>query len=149
MTEEKYKQRLVVVLIIAIVLVGGAYYAGVKHGTNKAAALRATAMSGMRGGGRFAGGTGGLVTGTVLSKDATSVTIQSRDGSSKIVLYSASTQVLKSASGAASDITVGQQVSAQGTQNSDGSVTATSIQIRPTMPTTAPVTPAVPTNSGQ
>jgi hypothetical protein len=51
--------------------------------------------------------------------------------SSEIVLLSPTTQILKSVTGAASDLTVGSEVTITGTTNSDGSVSATSIQIRP------------------
>ena len=140
MTEEKYKKRLIIWIVITVILVGAAYYAGIKHETSKLKSSFGRGASGLTGartgaaGGRFAGGTGGLVTGTVLSKDDTSITVQSRDGSSKIVLYSPSTQVLESTAGTITSVADGSQVSAQGTQNTDGSVTASSIQIRPAAP---------------
>ena len=74
--------------------------------------------------------------GKVISKDDTSITVKGRDGSSKIVLYTPTTQVMKSTSGSSTDITVGSQVLVQGKTNSDGSVTAQNISIRPTMPKT-------------
>ena len=138
-TKKKYNQHLIAWVSITVVLVAGAYLVGNKHGIASAKPTfgrGGTALSGpgaRMGGGRFGAGAG-LVTGTVLSKDTTSITIQAKDGSSKIVLYSGSTQVLKSTAGSVDDIAVGSQVSAQGTQNSDGSVTAASIQIRPAMP---------------
>ncbi len=46
-------------------------------------------------------------------------------------------QILKSTTGSTSDIAVGAQVSAQGMQNADGSVTAQSIQLRPAQPVTS------------
>ena len=138
MNEKKYKQHLTIWVIATVILIGASYFAGSSHGKSLAAA-NATALRGQFGGAgmrtganRFAGG--GLVTGSVLSKDDTSMTIKSRDGSSKIVLYSGTTQVMKSTAGASSDVAIGSQVSVQGTQNSDGSVTAQSIQIRPDMP---------------
>jgi len=138
MNEKKYKQHLVIWIVITIVLVGAAFYAGEKHGekTMRAAgtALRGqfAGSAGRTGASRFAGG--GAVMGSVIAKDDTSITVKGRDGSSKIVLYSGTTQVLKTASGSAGDVSVGTQVSITGTQNSDGSVTAQSIQIRPNMP---------------
>ena len=159
MTEEKYKKHLTIWIIVTILLVGGAYYMGIKHETAKLKSSfgrGAAGLTGARtgaGGARFAGGTGGLVTGSVIAKDDTSITIKDRTGSSKIVLYSPSTQVLESTAGSASDVAVGSQVSAQGTQNSDGSVTATSIQIRPATPpgtaTTPTAAPAAATGSAQ
>lgn len=89
-------------------------------------------------GGVRGGNVGGLTAGQVIVKDATSVTVKMRDGSSKIVLTSGSTQVLKSDSGTLSDVVVGQEVTITGSANPDGSLTAQSIQIRPAIPQTAP-----------
>ena len=91
------------------------------------------------------GAGGGFVTGSVISKDSTSLTVELRSapnsgtqgtatttaGGSKIVLFSPSTTVEKTVSGAVTDVNVGSQVSITGTANPDGSVSATSIQIRP------------------
>jgi hypothetical protein len=135
MNEKKYKQHMMIVVAIAVVLIGVSFYAGTKHGQKSGlASMRgqfpAGQMGGARAGARFASG-GGVVMGSILSKDATSMTVQGRDGSSKIILYSGSTQIAKSAAGTADDVAVGTQVSVIGTQNPDGSVTAQSIQIRP------------------
>ena len=59
-----------------------------------------------------------------MSKDAQSVTVKLSDGSTKIVFYSASTTVSKSATGTAADLTAGTGVIVTGTTNPDGSVTA-------------------------
>ena len=122
-------------IVIAVVLMIGCYYLGYHNGKGS---VTQTASAGMRGGagGFNRGGMGGAgaVTGTVLSKDATSITVQGRDGSSKIVLYATSTQFAKSTSGTIDDVPVGAQVVVVGKTNSDGSVTAQSVQIRPNMP---------------
>lgn len=140
MNEAKYKQHLIIWIIATVILVGIAFYAGDAYGT-KHASQNAAALRGQFGGGanrplgsRFGTG-GGLVTGSVLSKDDTSMTVKSRDGSSKIILYSGNTQILKTAPTTSTNVSVGAQISVQGTQNSDGSITAQSIQIRPDMPT--------------
>jgi len=85
---------------------------------------------GMRNGGGF----GGVVSGEVLSKDATSMTVKLRDGGSKIVLMSPSVKVEKTVEGAASDVEVGKSIMVTGASNPDGSVSATSVQIRPNFP---------------
>jgi hypothetical protein len=82
--------------------------------------------------GRFAGGN--AVTGTILSADASSITVKTADGSTKIVLVSSSTTVSKTQEGSISDLTVGQNVIATGTSNSDGTVTASRIQVGATLP---------------
>ena len=74
---------------------------------------------------------GGLVLGEVLSIDSKSITVKLRDGGSKIVLFSPTTKVEKTVDGVTADVAVGKQVSITGIANTDGSVSATSIQIRP------------------
>jgi hypothetical protein len=77
----------------------------------------------------------GLLSGTVASKDSGSITLNTRDGSSHVVLITPDTTVSKSVSGSQSDVTVGSTIIVTGTTNSDGSVSASSIQLRPAMPT--------------
>lgn len=77
------------------------------------------------------GGRGGFVSGEVVSADATSVTVKDSTGSTKVVYYTSSTAITKSVTGASSDLTVGQNVTTNGTSNSDGSIAATTIQLRP------------------
>ena len=127
---------------IALVMVGGgSFYAGTKY--SNSAAPQARSGQAQQGGGqrgRFANGAG-FVAGSIIAMDPQSITVQlggpnassTNNGStgSKIVLFSASTQVGKFVTGAATDLKVGQTVMVQGNQNSDGSVTASSIQIRP------------------
>ena len=138
------KKQMVTLCIIAAVAVIIGFFGGMKYGENSAQAAAMAMRSQFGGAGGRSGGArtanGGFVTGQVLSKDAASITLKSKDGSTKIVLYSGTTQVMKSTSGSADDVAVGSQISVQGSSNSDGSVTAQSIQIRPAMP--APAAPA-------
>jgi len=76
-----------------------------------------------------ANGTGGFTSGSIVGSDSNSITIKLSDGSTKIILYSPSTTISVSATGSASDLTNGQNVTVSGTANSDGSITAARIQV--------------------
>jgi hypothetical protein len=148
-------KKCISITIIAVIVIGaGMFYAGMQYGTSKAKAAQvvsrgnfggaAGANGGQRSGGaqggqagqRAGGGVagGGFVNGSVISKDNTSITVKAQDGSSKIVFFSDSTTIGKTTSGSASDLNTGQQVMINGKANSDGSVTAQNIQIRPDQP---------------
>ena len=88
--------------------------------------------AGANGGMRGAAGNG-FLSGTIASKDSGSITLNTRDGSSHVVLVTPNTSVSKSVSGTLSDVVVGTTVIISGTTNSDGSVSASLIQLRPAM----------------
>ena len=97
---------------------------------------------------QFAGGAGGRigqgtrsgngtnagfrpVNGQILSVDNNSITVKMADGSSKIVILSDNTAISQSTEAAKTDLKVGDQVAVFGTTNSDGSVTAQTVQLNP------------------
>jgi len=53
------------------------------------------------------------------------------DGSSKIVFFSDSTEISKTTEGSMDDIEIGKEIMVTGSQNSDGSYTAKTIQLSP------------------
>ena len=131
---------IVVVAVAGVSFWGGMTYAKSKTptpgnfvGANAAGGMGGQFRNGQGGqaGGARGGMMGGAVTGEVISKDDKSVTVKLRDGGSKIVFFSASTQVSKMASGVMEDVKVGEQITVTGTTNSDGSVIGTTIQLRP------------------
>jgi hypothetical protein len=134
-----------VIVIIIVSIIG--FYSGIKYGQNSLSASVKNARRNFQG--NFGtssatannfrnfgkdGTTAGMVNGEIIAKDATSVTVKLRDGSSKIIFYSTSTQISKMANGSADDLTIGKNVSISGSANQDGSITSQSIQIRPNLP---------------
>lgn len=124
------------IILGGLVIVLISFYGGMKYEQNKIPERgNFTAFVGGVGGQRGTnangrGGGSGIVSGSIISKDSTGVTIKMRDGSSKIVFVSPSTSIMKFVLGNISDLLVGEQVNTSGTSNPDGSVTAQSIQIR-------------------
>jgi hypothetical protein len=79
--------------------------------------------------GTRANGAGGFTTGSIVSKDAGSITIKTSDGNSKIILYSSSTSISETKDTTIDALTVGEDVTVTGSTNSDGTVTATRITL--------------------
>lgn len=137
------KNVILVSVILILIAAAGGFYGGMKYAGNKNPQKNFLAnganFQGMRqGGGNGSGNrTGaGFVNGEILKKDDKSITVKLPDGGSKIVYLSDKAEISKSASGTPSDLEIGKQVMVNGTANSDGSITANLIQIRPqNMPT--------------
>ncbi len=144
-----------VVIAVAVVVGGGAFFGGMKYAESKSPASRFTQGNfqnlqnlspeerqqrlqelGANAGG-FRGGTGGqrngggFTAGEIISKDDKSVTVKLQDGGSKIIFFSDSTSISKMTDGTKADLEVGKTVTVNGTANSDGSITAQTVQIRP------------------
>lgn len=138
----------IVIVIIILAVGGGAFYGGTvyeKSNLQKQGMLRGSGNNlqpgqGRQGGaGRFGGGgtngqNGGFANGQIISTDSNNITIKSQDGSSKIVYFSGSTSIGKAVSGTSADLSNGEQVIVNGTSNSDDSIAAQNIQIRPGQP---------------
>ncbi|HEX4103965.1 MAG TPA: DUF5666 domain-containing protein [Candidatus Paceibacterota bacterium] len=132
---KKYKVHIIWVIVAVVALAGGFFWGK----------SMAPAATGFPGGGSFAGASGtrtfarggaaagaggGLVTGQVLSMSGDSMTVQLTNGNSQVVFYSSSTSVIKPEPAPVSALTPGTSVMIVGTTNSDGSLTAQSIQVR-------------------
>ncbi|HTR19111.1 MAG TPA: hypothetical protein VMH91_04025 [Candidatus Paceibacterota bacterium] len=135
------KTAWVTVVVVAVVFAGGGYYVGAKAQTSPAPTSRFSGGGGAtfvgRGGGGFGGG-GGATIGTILQVGNGSITLQLPNSTSttattgtKIVLVGSQTQVQELQSVPVSSLSVGQTITVNGTANSDGSVTANSIQVLP------------------
>lgn len=135
-------QKYIAFSILALVLIAGAsFYGGTVYAKSGqpnfrgGAGAAAFAQSGAAGGRTLTrGGAGGFTGGQILSMDASSLTVKGPDGSTKIILVSTSTPVMKTATGSLSDLSLGGNITVTGSPNSDGSITAASIQIRPSLP---------------
>ncbi len=127
--------------VIGIVLIGASFYGGYAYAKSSApsrtftrgqfAGAAGAGAAGAGFAGRGAGAGGGFTAGTILSTGNGSITVKLSSGSTQIVLVATSTQVMKSASGSLADLTAGTNVVVTGTTNSDQSITASSIQLRP------------------
>ncbi|HTY39534.1 MAG TPA: DUF5666 domain-containing protein [Candidatus Paceibacterota bacterium] len=128
---------------VAVVALLVGFYGGMQYGQGLSNSAANSSGAGRFGNGQYGGqasstgrrggpGGGGLVTGSIISMDSSSITVQMQTGGSKIVLYSPSTQIGKFVTSSdLSGLSVGARVMVQGSTNSDGSVTAQMIQIRP------------------
>lgn len=133
---ERMNKNMLITGIVVVLVGAGAFFGGMKYQqTQGASAFQAGAQAG-RFGGRFGMGAGGQrfgapTLGKVVSKDANSITVQMKDGSSKIVNLDSTTKIVKTSTASASDLTNGTEVAVFGSTNSDGSITAQNVQINP------------------
>ena len=128
-------KNIIIAVVITVIVAGGVgFWVGTKQApsSNTPSGQMPRGGFGARGG---AGGFGGGTTGSIVSNSNGSLTIAMKDGSSKIVFVSASTTIMKTTAGSSSDLASGTNVVVIGSTNSDGSITANSIQIRPITPT--------------
>lgn len=137
-------KKIVWFVIIALVVGGGiGYWAGTKTAASNSPAGRYAqfSRSAGTGSGTFAGrgAAGSAITGTVVSADSKNLTVSLASGGSQIVFLTSSTTIMKFSQGSAGDLTPGTNVVITGTANSDGSMNAESIEIRPAGQTNAPM----------
>ena len=131
----------VVVLVLAVG--GGSFYGGIVYEQSQAAALRASFFSGRGGGGGDAGGGfggfggGGGAGGGGAANGGAAGQIKSISGNTIVlstaqsevtVNVSASTQIMKLAAGALTDLQVGERIVVRGDRDASGNITATVIQ---------------------
>jgi len=124
-------------ILVVVLLLGVSFYGGMKYGQNHKTSVDRTNL-GQRNpqivGNNTLGGNrtlGGMVSGEIISIDDKSITVKSQDGGSRIIFLSASTTISKMTEGNLSDLIVGSNISINGTNNTDNSINAQTIQIRP------------------
>ena len=130
--------NLILAVVLIILAAGAGFVGGMQYQKNQIPSFGSGQFGSRAAGGAFAGRSGNAqgtrpVTGQIVSVDSNSMTVKMQDGSTKIVILSSSTSINKAAQGSKSDLKVGVNVAAFGTANSDGSITAQSIQLNPTM----------------
>lgn len=158
------KNTLIMILGAAVAAGGLSFYGGMKYARSASSAgagfqslrglspeerqarLREMGAGAGFGQGRRAGGQAGtgFASGEIISKDDQSVTVkitnnlpageQGGQNGSKIIFFSDTTRIIKPAEASPADLAVGDQISASGSANQDGSITAESIQLRPNTP---------------
>ena len=128
------QNNLIITIIVALVVGGASFYGGMQYQKNQNTnntgerQFMAGGQNGQMGQrrGNFSQGSR-PVNGEIVSQDANSITVKMRDGSSKIVILSDQTTINKSSEGTKADLKTGENVTAFGTTNSDGSVTAQNV----------------------
>lgn len=134
MKNKKNILSLVVCLVVASIgFYGGILFSNSKNSPNQS--MNRQENFSQNGGrrpiqGMRSGTSGGLVSGEVLSLDAQSIIVKLRDGGSKIIFFSPSTKIEKTVDALTTDVLTGKTIMVNGSANSDGSINATSIQIR-------------------
>ncbi len=137
------KKLFAIVPTIAVVVGGAAFYGGMKYGQANISRIfsfdqgsrQQLGAIGTGQVGRFGNRNGASFTsGQIIAKDDKSITVKLPGGGSKIIFYSDSTEISKNVAGISNDLEINQSVMVTGTANSDGSITAQSVQIRPDLP---------------
>ena len=134
-------KKIWIVVIVAAVLIVAAFFGGAMSARLIPGLSGPTGVAGMngrqfgqggmpgQGGANGARQAGGAVSGKVLKASAESVTVQDRDGSSRIVNLSSSTKFTKTVDATAADVSVGTTVTAFGQSGSGNTVDATQVMI--------------------
>lgn len=121
-------KTLITALIVLVIAGGAGFFGGMKYQQSKAPTRQFSNFAGRNGG---SGNIFRPVNGQILSNSNNTLTVKLADGTSKVVILTGSTQINKAALGTVTDLVTGSTVAVFGQTNSDGSVTAQSIQINP------------------
>lgn len=116
------KKNLIILVTISLLVGSGSFYAGMKY--QQSQRTRPQNLTN-RSGNNFR-----PVMGEILNSDDKSLIMKLPDGSSKIILLSAKTEIDKSSTASASDLKTGIKVTVTGQTNNDGSITADRLLLR-------------------
>ena len=134
------KSPITISIIVAVIFAGTGFFAGMQYQQSKA-----PEFAGRLGNGQFGPGQGFVrgngngqnrggfrpVSGEITESDGKTMTVRLDDGSSKIVILSDKTEINKADIATKDELKSGTRVAVFGAENSDGSVTAQSIQLNP------------------
>jgi hypothetical protein len=131
-------QNIPVLLIVALICLGAGFFAGQNMSSKKSPMGIDRAQFGGqlqgRGGNPQSGAgqiRGGQVIGEITSIDSDKLTIKEINGSSKIILVSGETSIVKSSPSNISDLKIGTKIAVFGKANTDALISAQSIQVDP------------------
>jgi len=137
-------RMMVGILLAALVVAGGSFYGGTVYGKGQAQTAFAgpvnpgSGPAGMMPGGTPPAGMGqpggnqaGMLVGEIAEISATALTITDSSGKQTQVNVSGTTLIEKQASVTLADLTQGETVMVSGSQQSDGSISARSVQVAP------------------
>jgi hypothetical protein len=130
------KKNTTILVVAVLVALAGGFFGGMQYQKMAAKKVAALSPAGFNRG-NFTGSVNGqrnrsgagFTSGTILSKSDKSLTVKLAAGGSEIVFLAAATEIMKSATGTIADLNVGEQVVISGTANSDGSITARTVQL--------------------
>lgn len=129
-------------IVVLLAVAGGSFYGGMLYGKSRNSGQRNFSPANMQG--RFQQGNGAgvngngnqqrnranFISGEIIKKDDSSVTVKLMDGGSKTIYFSDKTTVGKTVEGNQNDLEVGKAIMVSGTSGSDGSLVADNIQLR-------------------
>jgi hypothetical protein len=125
--------NIIITVFLLIIVAGGAFFAGMKYQQGRSPSLTGRFADGQnaRNGQGRTGNVFRPVNGQIIGADDKSITVKLQDGSSKIVIFSNTTQINQASTATKADLKVGATVAVFGSNNSDGSITAQNIQLNP------------------
>ena len=107
-----------IVIAVAVIVGGSAFYGGMKYADNKSPQGVLLESEGSR-----------PLTGEIISHSDNSLTIKLSDGSTKIIFFNDHTLTTKTVRAVSNELNEGGQVFVSGNENPDGSYTAQTIQL--------------------
>lgn len=138
--------NLIIMILIGVIALGAGFFGGMQYQKSQVPSFQfGNGVNGqnfrqgmMNGGsqqnnqtGRMMGRGNGAVRGEIINADDKTITVKLTDGSTKLVLIGSGSTVSQSVTATVKDLTVGKQVAVFGTANTDGSVTAQTLELNP------------------